>query len=213
LHPIKRMKRIITITTALFIIVAVRAQVKVAAKAGWNYSTARAMYSGVKQSTEFTFGYGIGAMAKVPFEGVLHFSPSVMINKRGFIIKPTAGSNKTEQYSITYLDIVPSISFDFPHKNNSFVIGIGPDFGFTKFGKLKATDNNNITTTEKMKFGFGAFGWFDLGLNASVGYHMKKIFIEADYMNGLANINNNEENDQRNIRNRMLSLNFGYYFK
>jgi Outer membrane protein beta-barrel domain len=207
------MKRISTILAALLIIAVAKAQVKIAAKAGWNYSTAKAMYAGVKQPTDFAFGYGAGVYAKIPFEGVLNFAPSVMINKRGFIVKPLTGTNKTEQYTITYLDLVPSFSFHFPHKNNSFAFAIGPDFGFTNFGKLKATDNNNVITTQKLKFGYGSLGWFDLGLNASVSYHMKKIFVEAGYMYGLASINNNEEVDQRNIRNRMISLNLGYYFK
>ncbi len=207
------MKRFIICFAALVMVTAIKAQVKVAAKAGWNYSSARAVYSGVKQSTDFAFGYGIGVMAKVPFDGVLHFSPSVMINKRGFTIKPTAGNNKTEQYSITYLDLVPSMSFDFPIHSNSIVIGAGPDFGFTNFGKVKATDINNITSSQKLKFGYKDYGWFDLGMNFSAGYHTKKIFVEAGYLLGLASVNNNEENDQRNIRNRMLSLNIGYYFR
>ena len=207
------MKKITTVFLALVIFFNLTAQVKIAAKAGWNYSTARAIYNGVKQPTDFSFGYGAGVLVKVPFEGVLHFSPSVMVNKRGFILKPLSGTNKTEQYSITYLDLVPSLSVDFPHKDKSFVISLGPDFGFTNFGKIKATDNNNVTTTQKLKFGYGEFGWFDLGLNASVGYHMKKVFVEVGYMCGLASINNNEENDQRNIRNRMLNLNIGYYFR
>ena len=207
------MKRIIICFAAIIIVTTVNAQVKVAAKAGWNYSTVRAVYSGVKQSSDFAFGYGVGAMAKVPFDGILHFSPSVMINKRGFVIKPSSGTNKTEQYSIIYLDIVPSLSFDFPIKSNAFVIGMGPDFGFTNFGKLKATDINDITSTQNLKFNYKEFGWFDLGMNFSAGYHMKKIFVEAGYMLGLASINNNEENDQRNIRNRMLSLNVGFYFR
>ncbi|GAB2806986.1 porin family protein [Ferruginibacter profundus] len=207
------MKLFATIFATLLIINVTKAQVRVAAKAGWNYSTATAMYSGVKQPTDFTFGFGAGVYAKVPFEGVLNFAPSVMVNKRGFIVKPLTGTNKTEQYSITYLDIIPSFSFDFPHKSNSFAFAIGPDFGFTNFGKLKATNNNNVTTTEKLKFGYGQFGWFDLGLNASVSYHMKKIFVEAGYLHGLASINNNEEIDQRNIRNRMISLNLGFYIR
>ena len=207
------MKKCIALLCALILIKTIAAQVKVAVKGGWNYSTARAVYSGVKQPNEFTFGYGIGMLAKVPFDGVLHFSPSVMINKRGFIIKPLTGTNKTEQYSITYLDLIPSLSVDFPNKDKSLAISLGPVFGFTNFGKIKATTTSYVTTTEKLKFGFGELGWFDLGLNASVGYHMKKVFVEVGYMHGLASINNNEETDQRNIRNRMLSLNIGYYFK
>ena len=209
----KRMKKNIFIIASLFSVNTITAQVKIAAKAGWNYATTKAVYNGVNQPTDFAFGYGIGALAKVPFDGALHFSPSVMINKRGFIIKPLTGTNKIEQYSITYLDLVPSLSVDFPHKDNSFVISLGPDFGFTNFGKLKATDNNNIVTTQKIQFGYGSIGWFDIGLSASVAYHLKKIFIEAGLMYGLTSINNNEEIDQRNIRNRMAGLNIGYYFK
>jgi hypothetical protein len=123
------------------------------------------------------------------------------------------GTNIKEQYSITYLDLIPSLSVDFPNHSNSFVISLGPDFGFTNFGKIKVTDINNISNSQNLKFGYGAYGWFDIGLNASVGYHMKKIFIELGYLHGLTSINNNEEFDQRNLRNRTLSLNFGYYFK
>lgn len=207
------MKRIIIIVVALSMATVSLAQVKVAAKAGWNYSTARAIYNGVKQPTDFTVGYGIGAMAMVPFDGILNFAPSVMLNKRGFIIKPTTGTNAKEQYSITYLDIVPALSFNIPVKRNFITFGAGPDFGFTNFGKLKATDLSNITSTQKLKFGYKDYGWFDLGMNFNAGFHTDKIFVEAGYLLGLASVNNNEENDQRNIRNRMLSLSIGYYFK
>jgi len=207
------MKKWITVLAALMLIKNIAAQVKVAVKGGWNFSTAKAVYSDVKQPTGFSYGYGVGLLAKVPFDGVLHFSPSVMINKRGFIVKPLTGGNKTEQYSITYLDLMPSLSVDFPNGDKSLAISFGPVFGFTNFGKIKATDNNNVTTTQKLKFGFGDLGWFDLGVNASVGYQVKKVFVEVGYMYGLASINNNEENDHRNIRNRMLSLNIGYYFR
>ena len=207
------MRRVVTTCIAFILVSAANAQVKIAVKGGWNYSTTRAIYTGVKQSTGFTNGYGLGLLAKVPFDGVLHFSPSVMVNKRGFIINPSTGTNKKEQYSITYLDLIPSLSLDFEDGNNTVSLCFGPAFGFTNFGKLKATGNNNITTSQKLKFGYGGYGWFDIGLNASAAYRMKKVFVEFSYQNGLASLNNNEENDGRNIRNRMLSLNIGYYFK
>ena len=207
------MKRII-ITVIIFICSnSITAQVKVGIKGGWNYSSARAVYSGIKQSTGFISGYGAGVIAKIPFDGVLHFSPSVMINRRGFIIKPSSGPNTKEQYALTYLDIIPALSTDFIHGDNSFTISLGPDFGFTKFGKLQTTTSSNVTTSEKLKFGFAEYGWFDLGLQANAGYHMKKTFIEVGYFLGLANINNNEETDQRNIQNRVLSLSVGYYIR
>jgi hypothetical protein len=207
------MKRTTSLLIAFFIVYSTAAQVKMAVKGGWNYATASAVYADVKQPSGYVSGYGIGMLLKVPFEGVLNFSPSVMINKRGFIIEPLTGANKKEQYSITYLDLVPSLSLDFPVKSNSFVISVGPDFGFTNFGKIKTTDTASITSSQKFKFGFAAYGWFDIGLNASIAYHTKKVFVEAGYLYGLASINNNEETDLRNIRNRMFSINLGYYFK
>lgn len=208
------MKSIIGVFFACITITQLNAQVRIGVKGGWNYTTARAIYTDVKQSTAYNSGYGVGVIAKVPFDGALHFSPSVMINNRGFSITNPAGStNKKEQYSITYLDLVPGFSFDFEDGNNTVSLGFGPNFGFTNFGKIKATDASNITSTEKLKFGYAAYGWFDLGINASVTYRMKKVFIECAYLGGLANINNNEETDGRNIRNRMFSLNIGYFFK
>jgi hypothetical protein len=212
-RQIQLMKRTTSLLITFFIISMAAAQVKIAAKAGWNYAGTSAVYADVKQPSGYISGYGIGVLLKVPFEGVLNFSPSVMINRRGFIIEPLTGANKKEQYSITYLDLIPSLSADFPVKSNSFVISLGPDFGFTNFGKIKTTDTANVTRSEKLKFGYGGYGWFDIGLNASIAYHTKKIFVEAGYLYGLASINNNEELDLRNIRNRMFSVNVGYYFK
>jgi hypothetical protein len=207
------MKKTITALSIFFLTQHITAQVRVAVKGGWNFSNAKAVYSGVKQKSEFAYGYGAGITAKIPFDGVLHFSPSVMLNKRGFVIKPSTGTTKSEQYTLTYIDIIPSLSVDFPYKTNSLVIHFGPNFSFTNWGKIKTTDNNNNTSSQKIKFGFERYGWIDLGLNAGVAYHMKKVFVELGYMHGLANINNNEEVDMRNLANRMLSLNVGYYIR
>ena len=191
----------------------VAAQNKVAVKAGYNYAFVHAKYHGVKQPYDAKSGFGIAGLIKIPFDGVLHFSPFVGYNMRGFTINPKSGSPKKEEFTLHYLDIVPALSVDLPINDNFFVISGGPLFGFTNFGHLKTTDENNVTTSEKIKFGYGSYGWFDVGLSTSVGYHMKKVFVELGYTHGFANINNNEEFDGRNIQNRMLSLNFGYYFK
>lgn len=191
----------------------VSAQNKFAVKAGYNYAFVDAKYSGVKQPYDAKSGFGIAALAKIPFDGVLHFSPFVGYNMRGFTIKPKSGNLKKEEFTLHYLDIVPALSVDLPVNDNFFVISTGPLFGFTNFGRLKTTDINNVTKSEKIKFGYDSYGWFDVGLSSSVGYHMKKAFVELGYTHGFVNINNNEEFDGRNIKNRMLSLNFGYYFK
>ncbi len=208
------MKRSLAATLLCFACMAVTAQVKIGIKGGMSYTGGKAVYNGVGQSVSYTPDFGLGAMAKVPFDGALHFSPSVMISKRGFSINNPAGSaNKKEQYGITYLDLVPALSTDFEKGNNAFSIGLGPVFGFTNFGKLKITDSAGVKGTQNLKFGYGAYGWFDLGLNASIGARFSKFMVEAVYYHGLANINNLEEFDGRNMQHRSFSLNIGYYFK
>ena len=65
-----------------------------------------------------------------------------------------------------------------------------------------------------MKFALsGNYGFIDMGVGGSLGFHTNKLLIEAGYQMGLANINNNVENDFRNIQNRMFSLQIGYFLK
>jgi Outer membrane protein beta-barrel domain len=208
------MKKISIAALLLLFFGPLAAQVRIGVKGGWNYAGAVAKYKDTKQSTQYTSGFGIGAMAKVPFDGVLHFAPSVMINKRGFIINnPTPGTSKKEQYGITYLDLIPALSAEFEKGNNALSITAGPVLGFTRFGKLKITDSAGVTGSQQLKFGYGAYGWFDLGFNGSIGYRFNKVAVEVGYYLGLANINNLQETDGRNIQHRMCSLTLGYYFK
>lgn len=208
------MKKYITVALALLITTAVNAQVRIGVKGGWNYTGTVAKYNQVKQSSGYSNGFSIGAMAKIPFDGVLHFAPSVMINRRGFVINNPAGStNKAEQYSMTYLDLIPALSTEFIKGDNAFSISAGPVFGFTNFGKLKITDGTGVKGSQNLKFGFGGYGWFDLGISSSVGCRLNKVSIDVGYYLGLANINNNEETDGRNMQHRMASITIGYYFK
>jgi Outer membrane protein beta-barrel domain len=208
------MRKVYTVALAVFVMnTPITAQVKIAVKGGFNFSTAKAVYADIKQPVNFITGYSIGALAKVPFDGLLHFTPSITINKRGFTVKPLAGNNKSEQYNIIYVDLVPALSIDIPSGKNSIAISFGPDFGLTNLGRLKIISNSSINTTQSLKFGYGEIGWFDIGLTASLGYHLPKSFIELSYMHGLTGINNNEEIDKRNIQNRMIGLTIGYYFK
>jgi hypothetical protein len=199
---------------ATLLTITVTAQVKLGVKGGATFSTAQASFSAVKQGSSFKPGFALGAMADIPFEGTLHFSPSVMIQNRSFTITPKSGPTKKEQFSITYLDFIPSLALSFPSGDDGDIsVSFGPNIGFTNFGRTKITDNNNVTTSTKIKFGYGSYGWFDLGLRAGLGVRIKKMLIEAAYMHGLTNINNNEEIDGRNIMNRMFSLNIGWFFK
>jgi len=208
------MKLLLSIALIIFCISPTDAQTKIAVKGGFNYSTARAYFTDVKQSTGFVPGANLAIQVKTVFEGSLHFSPYIAYTTRGYIIKSGNNNGDKVQTFIHYIDIAPVLSLDFVMGGkNSLVISAGPLAGVAISGKEKTTIAG-VTSSAKMKFSTdNNYSLFDLGLHTSLGYHFNKFFIEAAYQYGFASINNNEELDKKNIRNRTLSLNIGYYFK
>lgn len=189
------------------------AQTKLAIRAGFNYSTARASTNSIKKSTAFVPGANIAIQLKTAFDGPLHFSPYIAYSTRGFIIKEDNAAGDKVQAFIQYFDIAPVLSLDFPTgANNSFSVAAGPLAGLALAGTEKTT-LNSTTTSRKIKFSTEkGYGLFDLGLHTSVSFRFNKLFVELAYQYGFANINN-EQSDKKNIRNRTFSLNLGYYFR
>lgn len=191
----------------------VTTKTKIAIKGGVNMSTARVYQNDVKLDTKSITGYGIGFLFNIPFEGKLHFSPSLAYNKRGYIYTPKSGTITEYQNSIHYFDIVPNLSLYIPVGKNFIAISAGPHLSVALAGNEK-TSTSTGSSSSKMIFSLsGNYGFIDLGTGAALGFHTKKIVVEAAFQLGLANINNNVEADFRNIRNRMLSLQVGYYLK
>ena len=190
------------------------AQTRLAIKAGVNYSTARAYLNDVKQSRGFVPGGNLAIQMKTAFDGLLHFSPYVAYTTRGFIIKSGNSTGDKTRNFIHYIDIAPVLSVDFvTGKDNSLVIAVGP-IASLAIGGTEKTTVSGVDSSAKMNFSTSKdYGLFDLGLHTSIGWHLKKYFIEAVYQYGFVNINNNIERDKRNIQNRTFSLNVGYYFR
>lgn len=217
----KQMKKIYLLIVLVISVTIVSAQTKIAVKAGWNVSTARVHYmdepnqKDIKQPNFYKNGFGIAVLFKTQFDDILHFSPTIGYNLRGYSYKPVSGDTSEYDNTIHYIDIVPALSADFPvgERKNTFVISAGPQLGIAVAGTEKIT-RAGVTTSKKMKINVdGEYGMFDLGISTGIGFHTPKMFVEAGFQLGLANINNDFELDGRNIRNRMLSLSFGYYLK
>ena len=207
------MKKIITTAISFLILQAVSAQINLGIKAGYNYSTARVIANSVKQKTQYIGGYGAAIIFKTWFDGVLHFSPYIAYNRRGYSYSPGTGAIKQIENTIHYIDVVPVLSFDFPiHSNQSFIAGFGPVVGFAIAGKEKTTPVNGLTTEKKMVFGFGDYGRYDVGLTTNIGYRFNKYLLEVSYLYSLTDLENDEA-IKRDIRNRMFSMSVGYYFK
>ncbi len=190
------------------------AQTKIAIRGGVNYSTGRVYYDAEKQPTGYKAGGNLGVQFDMPFEEGLHFIPYISYNLKGFTTSPKTGIVSKIDNTIHYVDLVPRLGYYFSNdKDASFVVGAGMSLGLAVAGTEKTT-SAGITTSQKMDFSLSKnYGFFDFGFVPSIGYTTKKFFIEGAFQLGLTSINNNEEKDSKNIRNRTLSLNFGYFLK
>lgn len=205
-----------TFFIAIFILTAsiLQAQTNIGFKAGYNYTTARVYIKSVKQNNQYKSGYGFGIMFKAPFDGVLHFSPYMAYNRRGYKYLPASGNIKEIENTIHYIDVAPGVSFDFPLKGSAtFIIGFSPVAGFAISGKEKNIFSNDSAAIKSMTFNFYNYGLFDIAFNGSAGYRFNnKFLIEISCLYGVANIENNVV-IKRKISNLMLNFSLGYYFK
>lgn len=197
-----------------------QAQNRYAIKGGINYSGAKVVFINevlaikTNQPSKQKMGYGIGVLADYQLEGPIHFTPTVMYNMRGYTYTPTYGDISKYENTIHYFDINPAFSYHFKTGvKSSFIVFAGPQLGFALMGKEKTTVNG-VTTSNNMKFNMEwDYSLVDLGVKGGIGYHGKKFLVDLSYYLGASNINNVVESDHRNIKNRMVSFNIGYFIK
>ena len=205
--------RIFCVMVFVLMLLNTSGQTRFAVKAGWDMSTARVYLNDIKQPNQYKNGFNIALQMKVPFDVNLFFTPFIAFSSRGYTYLPTTDSVSKYDNTIHYLDFVPALSYDFHTGKNLLTISMGPEISYALDGTEKTTIAGQ-TGSKKMPFAIdGDYGIFDLGFNWGISYHFKKVFIEAAYQLGCANINNNVDIDGRNIRNRMFCVNLGYYLK
>ncbi|MEO7264199.1 MAG: outer membrane beta-barrel protein [Ferruginibacter sp.] len=207
------MKSLLSLCFSFLFVSVSNAQTRWAVKAGPNYSTAKAVFAGVKQPTDYLPGVNIAVQTYTPFEPPLFFSCLAAYSLRGYKITPLEGSITQYENRIHYLELATLLSFKIKAgATSNIVLSAGPMAGLAIGGKESQTENGSTTKT-KMKFSTSEnYGVFDLAIYSSAGIHFNKFFIEAAWQHGVVNINNNAEFDFRNIQNRSLSVNLGYYF-
>ncbi|RYY44621.1 MAG: PorT family protein, partial [Chitinophagaceae bacterium] len=148
------------------------------------------------------------------FEPPLHFVGMLSYNLRGYTAIPLTGDTSKIENRIHYIDLAPMLSYDFKTGENShFSLSIGPVLGVAISGRQKITENGQ-TNSSKMQFSFSNnYGYFNLGIHNGLSYHFNNWFVEGSYHLGVSSINNNEEVDDTNIKNRGFALTLGYWLK
>ncbi len=208
------MKHLVLSAVLLITLSAATAQTRLAVKAGYNHTTARVHIKDVKQPTGYQPGVNLGLQLKAGFEPPLHFTGLVSYNMRGYTLTPLVGDTDRLETRMHYLNIAPMLSYDIATgKTTHITLTAGPMAGLAFSGTQKIT-TAGVTNSSKMKFSTSSnYGLFDLAIYNSLGYHFDKIFIEASYFLGFVSINNNEEKDRTNIKNRGFGVSLGYYLR
>lgn len=208
------MKHLIVSALLFILFVPAKAQTRIALRAGYNHNTASIHHKGAEQPTGYVPGVHVGLQVKTAFEPPLHFTGLVAYNRRGFTLTPLYGDSQRVETRIHNLNLAPLLSYDIAtRKNQHLTLTAGPMAGIAFSGSQEITEGGE-TRSSKMKFSTSAnYGFFDLAIYSGIGYHFNKVFIEASYHLGFVSINNNEEKDGTNIKNRGLNVSLGYYFR
>jgi hypothetical protein len=179
--------------------------------AGPQVTTAKYSVRGIKQPTETKYGFHLGGMLKVPFEGKLYFAPAafyslkgykVTLNEKAFPPDTTANDNNTTLHTF---ELAALLQIDLGKNPSHLFIRLGPSIDIQLAGKEKFNTKNGTAVNRSMKFGFDNYGYFGANVLLQFGYEMKQgISIAALYGHGIGSINNADYGPS--IRHRAYGL-------
>jgi hypothetical protein len=211
------MKRILIFFAAIFCCNAIFSQVQFEIFAGPHISATSYSIKSTTQPTDSKVGFHLGAGYKIPFEGILFFSPSISYAMRGYKVQFNQPSYPPDLLAIdnntTFheIDVDPFLQFDLSKKANHLFIKAGPSFNFILSGK----ENYNLATGESiersMKFSTtNNYGRYNVSLVGQFGYETSKgLIIYAYYLRGTMSMNNQEQGPS--IYNSMYGITLGKF--
>ena len=193
-------------------------QVQFGLFAGPQATTVRYVIEEEKQDNSFKYGFQVGGLWKVPFEGRLYFSPSIQYNLRGYKVKfnkpsfPPNESAVDNNTSFHTIELGFLLQHDFSNAPSHWFFRIGPSLDFALFGKEEFNTSNNGIVKQDMKFSFADYGHFLASAIAQLGYESSSgVFIYAHYNYSLTTMNNADIGPA--INNRAIGISIGKYFK
>src|SRR4030095_6358451 len=214
------MKKIIILFASIFSYQASFSQVvQFGIFAGAHISSTTYSVKSVKQPTDSKTGFHIGAGYKIPFEGILFFSPSISYAMRGYKVQFNEPSFPPDLLAIdnntTFheIDVDPLLQFDLSKKANHLFIKVGPSFNFILWGNEKYNLATGESVDHAMKFSTtNGYGRYNASLVSQFGYETAKGFmIYAYYLHGMISMNNEEQGPS--IYNSMYGLTLGKFLK
>ena len=161
------------------------AQVSYGVKLGPDFSSMTSKAGSSKETTKMIAGFTGGVYANLPIAPQFYVQPSLMYEGKGGKDKSTGVKTR-----LNYLTLPIDFLFkpEMPNGSGSWIVGIGPYFGYGLSGKI-----SSASTDPFKDYGNGAsLKRFDAGANVQLGYEMANGFnITLNTELGLVNILNN----------------------
>lgn len=203
----------------LLLSVSVNSQIKWGVFAGPQVTGVRYVIEGKKQESSLKIGVNTGLQMKVPFDGRLSFSPSIMYNLRGYkvdrftgIAFPPDSLAKNVDTRFHTIELAFLLQHDFTINPGHFFIRFGPSLDFALFGNEKFININNTPVDRSMKFSFSDYGHYLASAVFQLGYEAESgLFVYGHYNYSLTTMNNWDYGPD--IGNRAAGLTIGKYFR
>ncbi len=199
------------------------AQVRFAMFGGPQRTSARYLvgFDRIKQTTCFKSGFMAGVGAKVEFDNLLYFFPSVYYSLKGYEVKlktpafPPTEYAKNNNTTIHTVEISPLFHFDFNKKPSHLFVRFGPAVDVAFSGRERfdtiSMSGEGARIDRSMVFSFGDYGRFAAQANLHFGYETEKgLMIFAFYERGFGSMNNADGGPK--IFHRILGVSVGWIF-
>ncbi|HEY2720797.1 MAG TPA: porin family protein [Chitinophagaceae bacterium] len=213
------MKGILIFPLAFLYTITAQAQVSFGIFAGPHESSAIYSVKNTKQSTDYKFGFHIGAEFKIPFENKLSFSPAVSYRELGYKVVFNTPSYPPDLLAINNntrfheMDLDFLLQYDFGKKPGKFFLKAGPSLGLIVAGQEHFDLATGEHVDRPMKFSvLNSYGRYGAAVVVQLGFETTHgLVIQADFVQDLISMNNEEEGPS--IRNRLLGITIGKYLK
>ncbi|HEV8283425.1 MAG TPA: porin family protein [Chitinophagaceae bacterium] len=213
------MKKIAVFSVTLLSCIIAAAQVELGIFAGPHTSSTHYSIEGVKQSTDFKWGFHIGADCKIPFENKLFFVPAISYKLMGYKVKfdqpsfPPDLLAKDNNTSFHEMDIDLLLQYDFGKAANHLFLRLGPSFDFILFGKEEFNLETGEHVSQDMKFSVTRYyGRYIASVVGQFGFETSKGFnIYVHCVQQLISMNNEDKGPS--IRNRVVGITFGKFLR
>ncbi|HVY75307.1 MAG TPA: porin family protein [Puia sp.] len=189
------MKKLLFLSSSVFLLTIAQAQVKLGIKGGVNISSITGNTYG---STSTLAGVNAGILASFPLFGHFSLQPELVYSAQG---AETSDLTVAATLNTTYYNI--PVLFKYTHPTGIFV-ETGPQMGFLTKANLKF---DNYTENEKPNYRSADYAWA-----FGCGYQLKAIDlgIDARYNMGLTNFF--EENYDGQAKNNVFQIGLYYLF-